>query len=247
MFYNFASRFVKANPFRGRAPATVSRMSVYWFSDDAALRNLLVEKERDHQWTTKFLSIVGSVGFHVPMTITEGPDGFHYADFELPDLSDSQTPTYTIDSLKAQLLNNDGYGIVIRSKKDTVDWVFSYGDIVQLYLFNTFAPIDRRVEMRYGSDKLEEGAELSLSDPPNSYLPGQARNAIRQFLSRRGIESPRVAMMERKVDGIDVQELAFIGEGYDEEVRARLVWYVPRHYSIVHIPSVDKKFPSAKL
>jgi hypothetical protein len=244
---DLASRLVKSSYHAGRKVVAAGRTRVNWFSEEAALRSLLAEKERNEEWSNKFYSVVSSVGFHVPMTTTEGPDGFHYADFILPDPSDTETPTFTIDSLKAQLLNNDGYGVVVRSDKDSVDWVFSYGDIVQLYLFHTFAPIDRPVELRYGADKLEDGEELALSNPSNLYLPSQARKAMRSFLSRHGIDSPRVALMERKVGDAPVQELAFIGDGYSEEIRARLAWYVPRHYSIVHIPPVDKNFPSAKL
>ena len=219
---------------------------------NSILRKLVAinHTDRDEKWLETFFDIVGSANLIVSKEVTYGPDGFHYIDMRIPDIDEDlqDVDAGSLDFLKDQIIKNDGYGVVIKSSDDKVNWVFSYGDIVNLYMNNTFKPKDRPAGVKDGKDQFKEGEELRVSNPPEEYLPVPVRTALRQFFGRYKIKTPRCALIKRTLkSGEEVQELAFVGSNIPQEVAERVVWFLPRHYLIVIIAATDCPFPSTPL
>jgi hypothetical protein len=99
---------------------------------------LRVSKERrDDDWTQKFLDNVQTASFASDSPqIFNGPDGFPYFILRTPE-PNKPFESFCIRNLKDFLLEN-GFGIAINPGENSVDWVFSHGDIVNLHLRNEF-------------------------------------------------------------------------------------------------------------
>lgn len=198
--------------------------------------------QRDDNWQQAFCDNVQTASFACgdPQVFT-GPDGLPYFVLRTPE-PNKPFESFCIRNMKDDFLFDKGWGVAINPTENAVDWVFSYGDIVNLHLnkefFTKTPPVVIQNEMT-----IKEDEQILLAQPSESFLPGQTRQALRSFLQSIGIKRPKVMMVCRTIDGHVVQELAFniFREDFQsvEQLNYRLSqisWYLPRHYIILSIP-----------
>ena len=198
--------------------------------------------ERDEQWQETFLANVSSASFRCgEPQVAVGPDGYPYFQLHLPEPNKS-FQCFVIDEMKDHLLKS-GFGIVINPAPDSADWVFSYGDVLNLELTNTFYTDGETPFSKVANDEtIDKDEKVMVGQPSEKMLPKAAREIISKQLKENGIETPKVVLLMRtSEDGKDIsQDLAFnvTPKDFDDENRYRAVmksigWYLPRHYSYV--------------
>ena len=198
--------------------------------------------ERDDQWKQQFYEHVQTASFACgnPQVIN-GPDGFPYFVLHTPE-PNKPFESFCIRNMKDDLLLAKGVGVVINPKENAVDWVFSYGDIVNLHLNNEFYSKKIDVELP-AEETIRKEEKVLIAQPSESYLPAQARQVLRTFLQSVGVKRPKILMVCRNIGGEVVQELAF--NVFREDVPSaehlnyhlqRISWFLPRHYVVLSLP-----------
>ncbi len=198
--------------------------------------------QRDETWNQKFLTDVQTASFAcTDPQIVKGPDGFPYFGLNIPEPGKPFT-SYCIKNMAEDFLIDNGYGVVINPKENAADWVFSYGDIVNLQINKIFyssvenGPIEPEVT-------ISKNEQVLIAQPSESYLPAKARTVLRKYLQFFGVVQPKIMLISRTIDGKIVQELAiniFKEEvGHPEKLgdfMQQLGWFLPRHYILMLVP-----------
>ena len=199
---------------------------------------------RDVSWREKFLENVADASFACgdPQVIV-GPDGFTYFHLTIPEPYKA-FQCYVIRHMTVDFLLKEGFGVVINPSKEQPDWVFSYGDIVNFHLTNTFYS-QAESDLTGSTEKLKEGEEILTGQPAESYLPMQVRTVLRRYLESMGISGSKIMLLTRIINGQANHELAFnLTQAHfpDEteytRVMGTLQWFLPRHYNY---SSMDEK------
>jgi hypothetical protein len=209
-----------------------------------AMDNLLrvAREQRDDKWLQTFYSNVQTASFACgnPQVFT-GPDNFPYFVLQIPEPG-KPFESFCIRNMKDDFLLDKGFGVAINPKNNSVDWVFSYGDIVNLHLNNEFYSKKDNVEIK-NEDTIENEEKVLVGQPSETFLPAQARKALRAFLQSIGVQRPKIMMVCRTKQGQVIQELAFniFREDFQsvDQLNYRLQqisWYLPRHYVILSLP-----------
>ena len=197
--------------------------------------------DRDAAWHEDFLQNVSQASFKCgdPQVIS-GPDGYPYFQLFLPE-PNQQFQCYVIDRMKDDFLLNLGYGVVINPIGEQPEWVFTYGDIVNLHVNHVFYTSEKTAFSKSAQDEvIREKEEVLIGQPSEYILPAATRQVLSSFLQAQGINTPKVVLMQRKdkVTNEIFQELVFNitpdnfanEEGYRAAVR-HLAWFLPRHYA----------------
>lgn len=102
------------------------------------------QEERDDNWQRTFYDNVKTATYACdnPQVFT-GPDGFPYFILKTPE-ANKLFQSFCIQNMKDDFLLEKGFGVVINPKETSADWVFSYGDIVNLHLNKEFFYKDRQ-------------------------------------------------------------------------------------------------------
>jgi hypothetical protein len=200
------------------------------------------QSERDDKWRQTFYENVQSASYACgnPQTFT-GPDGFRYFVLKTPE-ADKPFESFCIRNMKDDFLLDKGFGVAINPRDNAVDWVFSYGDIVNLHLNKEFFTKTDTVELE-NVETIKKDEQVLLAQPSESYLPRQTRLILKSFLQSIGIKRPKIIMVCRKVDKQVIQELAFniFPEDFPsvEHLNQRLKqisWFLPKHYVVLSLP-----------
>ena len=143
-------------------------------------------------WQKEFLQIVSQASFQCgdPQVIS-GPDGFPYFQLFLPE-PNQQFQCYVIDRMKDDFLLNLGYGVVINPVGEQPDWVFTYGDIVNLHVNHIFYTNDETAFSKNAQDEVIQSKEKVLIGQPSEYiLPLATRQVLRNFYKGMVLVSPK--------------------------------------------------------
>jgi len=199
---------------------------------------------RDTAWRRSFFREVVDASFACgnPQFFV-GPDGFPYLSLLTPE---PNAP------FEAQCLCNvsqhavaQGFGATINNLGASVDWVFTCGDLLTLYLYDCLAVEDAPSPANLPSvEKISKGELVYVGQPADSYLPKATRSNIRTFLEKSaGIKNAGVYLMHRPKDN-PPQQLVFsvFRDQFDSDERFRAVlqgigWYLPRHYVVMALQS----------
>ena len=201
------------------------------------------QEQRDDNWRQTFYDNVQSASYACgnPQTFT-GPDGFPYFVLKTPE-ANQPFESFCIRNMKDDFLLDKGFGVAINPKENSVDWVFSYGDIVNLHLYNELSTKTDTVEIE-NEVTIEKDEKVLIAQPSESFLPSQARQALKTFLKSIGIKRPKIMMVCRTIEGQAIQELAFniFREDFQsiDQLNYRLKqisWFLPRHYVILSVPN----------
>jgi hypothetical protein len=205
--------------------------------------------KRDADWENAFLENVSAASFRSGNPQVQlGPDGLPYFQLFLPEPNKS-FQCYVIDQMKDDFLLAAGYGVAINPTKTGADWVFSYGDILNLYLNKEFYTDTETSFMKSENGvKIDENEEIMVAQPGENLLPKQSQQIILNYLTENGIKKPKISLLMRHQNNGKgmVQDLVFnIDEqSFDNEQHQRVIqklaWYVPKHYTF--ITTTDKRF-----
>ncbi len=196
--------------------------------------------QRDQQWQDKFLTNVSGASFRCgEPQVAAGPDGYPYFQLHLPE-PNKKFQCFVIDEMKDHLLKS-GFGVVINPAPNSADYVFSYGDILNLEVNNTFYTDGETQFSKGASDEtIDKDEKVMVGQPSEAVLPKAARQIISEQLKKSGVETPKVVLLMRSNDdGKDIsQDLVFnvTPKDFADEESYRAVmksigWYLPRHYS----------------
>ncbi len=199
-------------------------------------------EQRDATWQQAFLAAAAQASFKCgnPQLIS-GPDGFPYFQLFLPE-ANKAFQCYVINHMKDDFLLSSGYGVVINPTAEQPDWVFTYGDIVNLHLNQTFYTTEKTAFSRNAlqDEVLKEKEEVLVGQPSESLLPAATRQVLKDFLQTQGVATPKVLLMQRQHKNTHEisQDLVFnlTPENFDNEAQYRavmqhLAWFLPRHYT----------------
>lgn len=199
-------------------------------------------EKRDDNWKQDFFSNVKTASFKCgdPQVI-KGPDGFPYFALHMPEPG-QPFESFCISNMTEDFLLERGFGVAINPAGNAVDWVFTYGDIVNQFLRNEFYTKSDGVEIQ-NIEVITEDQKVLVAQPSELYLPKQTRNVLKSFLQNIGIANPKIMLISRPVDGTMVQELAFniYREDFETDKHLnyylqQLSWFLPRHYIILSVP-----------
>jgi hypothetical protein len=203
------------------------------------------QEQRDDNWKQTFCDNVQTASYACgnPQVFT-GPDGFPYFILRTPE-QNKPFESFCIRNLKDDFLLDKGFGVAINPTENSVDWVFSYGDIVNLHLNKEFFSKVDTVELQ-NVETIKKDEEVLLAQPSESYLPRQTRQLLKSFLQSIGIKQPKLMMVCRTIEGQVIQELAFniFPEDFPsiEHLNFRLKqisWFLPRHYIVLALPKTS--------
>ena len=199
-------------------------------------------EQRDEAWSNSFYENVQTASYACGTPqVFRGPDGFPYFILKTPE-PNQPFESFCISNMKDDFLLEKGFGVVLNPTDLGADWVFSYGDILNLHLNREFYshtddPVVENVET------VKKETEILIAQPSETYLPKQSRVIIEKFLQSIGLQQPKLVMICRTVNEKMVQELAFnifVEDFADSEqlnnYLHRISWFLPRHYIILAVP-----------
>jgi hypothetical protein len=229
---------VKAKASRPECDISKTQLLVHLFT--------VPSEQRDEAWLRTFYDNVQAASYACGNPqLFSGPDGFPYFVLKTPE-PNKPFESFCIRNMKDDFLLERGFGVAINPTENSVDWVFSYGDIVNLHLNQEFATKTDTVEIK-NEELLKEDEKVLIAQPSELFFPSQARKALKTFLQSIGINRPKMMMVCRTIDGQPIQELAFniFPEDFEsvDHLNYRLKqisWFLPRHYVILSVPKKSK-------
>ena len=199
-------------------------------------------QQRDEKWNQQFLIDVQTASFAcADPQVIKGPDGFPYFGLHVPEPRKAFT-SYCIRNIAEDFLLDNGYGVTINPGANAADWVFSYGDIVNLHVNHEFYSKPETVIIE-PEVTITKNEKILVAQPSESYLPAKARLVIKKYLQYFGVTEPKIMLLTRELEGKMVRELAVnifkeeVGhpEKLDDFMR-QFSWFFPRHYILMIVP-----------
>jgi len=198
--------------------------------------------KRDIHWQKSLLENLAQASFRSgdPQVI-KGPDGFPYFQLFLPEPGQS-FQCFVIEKMKDDFLLQSGFGVVLNPTSSQVDWVLSYGDIVNFHLNKQFYTVEETPFSKATTDEvIQKDEQIMIGQPAETLLPQQTRQLLSNLLKANGLAEPKVLLMMRHAkDGAVAQDLVFnitpqtfAHEALYKSVMRSISWYLPRHYSFV--------------
>ncbi|RYE27384.1 MAG: hypothetical protein EOP45_01445 [Sphingobacteriaceae bacterium] len=203
---------------------------------------LVPKSDRDEKWAAEFYENVKTATFACgnPQTIT-GPDGFPYFVLQTPEAY-KPFDSFCLQNMKDDFLLEKGLGVVVNPGESSADWVFSYGDILNLH-------INKELYTRTDNSLIEnevtirKDEQVLIAQPSETYLPQKAKQVLKLFLQSIGIKQPKILMMCRTIEKQVIQELAFniFREDFQSTEELNLLlkkisWFLPMHYIVLSLP-----------
>ena len=156
--------------------------------------------QRDEIWQQTFYENVQTASFACGNPqIFNGPDGFPYFVLTTPE-PHKPFESFCIRNMKDDFILDKGFGVAINPSESSVDWVFSYGDIVNLHLNNEFYSKKASIEIQ-NVEIIQKEEKVLIAQPSESYLPRQTRQVLKSFLQSIGVKRPKLMMVCRTIDG----------------------------------------------
>lgn len=201
----------------------------------------LLEKEeslRDEEWEKAFLQAFPDARLSILNESPQaGPDAWPY-------LLVAVDPQGTEPATKVlSWLSDKGIGLAVNPHKAVPDYVFTYGMIWNYRQRGQFLTPSK--DPRQGQIKFEKGEKILAGEPTEDYLPGYARDILRDFFRQQGLENMKIAVVARGTSP-DQYDLCFSLEamGNPDKTEHRgileaLSWFLPAHYSLMLISEKD--------
>jgi hypothetical protein len=203
------------------------------------------QEQRGDTWLQEFYHHAKTAAFiNGDPELFTGPDGFKYFVLRTPPAGGNNVSS-CIENLKDDLLLEKGFGVVINPEGNLADWVFSYGDIVNLQLNKEFVSTTEQrgiehIDMTKKMGLINKGEQWMVAQPSQGYLPKQTRAIIRSFLQRKGIKRPMIMLLCRKTEGAMQHQLVFnihpedfASDKQHNSLMQKISWFLPRHYTVI--------------
>lgn len=195
--------------------------------------------ERDEQWRDQFLNHIDGANLKLgEPEVAISKDGFPY--IQLQTVSTGESFQAFVIKNQLDTILEQGFGIAINAHLNRPDWIFSYGDLVNLKLNGSFYT-DNKVfsdpKEYLGIDKDEK---ILVGQPSEEIFPNFLRRQIREFLQYSGIKNPKIMLIARNYTDEEraSQDLVFniIPAQFPSEkdfntIMNTIQWFLPKHYS----------------
>ena len=198
------------------------------------------KEQRDETWQENFLKAAPRASFACrdPQVLV-GPDGFPYFALYIPEPGQA-FESFCIQNLSKDFLMENGVGVAINPGPEGVDWVFSYGDIMNWDLNGEFySPV-----VQPQSPRDEEPTSLLIAHPSETYLPMKTRQVLKAFLKQNSVANPKVFLLTQTTE-LDIME-SLVFNLFEEDFETteafntlmqRLTWFLPKHYFLSRVPN----------
>jgi len=208
-----------------------------------AINNLLSIplEERDSQWIADFIAQISEANLAVAEPeIIMSNDGFPY--FNLRNVANGENFQAFVIKSKLPLLLKNGFGVAINTSKEQPDWMFTYGDLLNLELNGEFYTDEHFFSKNTDDFAIGSQEEILTGQPSETILPGFVRQHMREFLQFSGVHNPLIMLIarnytdEEKVSQDLVLNLTpknFANEKEYRQAMNTISWFLPRHYSLV--------------
>lgn len=168
------------------------------------------------------------------------PEHFPYFLLDIPK-TNNPSDSFCLKNLKDDFLIEHGCGIIIFSEY-FMEWIFSFGDIMDFHLTNKFNAKSDSPPVQY-EEVLNLNKHGLLFQPIVIYLPKQTKHYLKLFLISIGVVKPKTIIYCTKNGNIEIPQLAFniFKEDFEStvlfnEILDKICWFLPRHYVIFSIP-----------
>ncbi|MCB9284657.1 MAG: hypothetical protein H6563_11330 [Lewinellaceae bacterium] len=201
------------------------------------------KENRDESWMGPFLNAIptAELASEDPQVLM-GPDGFPYFGLYTPKPGQDFEP-FSIQDLIPQLLLRNGIGVAINPSPEGVDWVFSYGDILNWHLRGAFYSATPEFQAPVSE---EDTGSLITEKMPDDVLPMKAREVLRAFLKNKGVARPKAFLLTQTTETDILRSLVF--NIFEEEFEStetfntlmeQIQWFLPKHYFISRVPNTE--------
>ncbi len=194
--------------------------------------------KRDEAWKNTFFENIITASF--PETLPQiifGIDSFPY--FVLKTIENyNPFESYCIKNMQDNILLRRGIGVIINPDGNDADWVFSYGDILNLKINNEFIS-KTNYKIQQNPELLKNNDEFHIVKLSENHLPDYTRLLLKSYLQKIGVKKPKFMVIQRKENTPFVPELVF--NLFAEDLTSlyefnqyinQLSWYLPKHYII---------------
>ena len=194
----------------------------------------VVSERRDNAWKQQFFENVFDASFACgDPQVFHGPDGFPYFKLFTPE------PNKAFDSFcicnLLEYATENGLGIAINPRSDSVGWVFSYGDLLCHRLYGAFEV--GQVQRGHTQTTIVKETQVLVGAPSETILPAYTRRCLKSFIEyKTGSQAPGVFLMHNPSDQppqslvFSVSSENFPNEAAFRAFMAALSWFLPRHY-----------------
>ena len=223
--------------------------------EKTVILNSLLEvpfEERNEKWVERFLQSIDQANLKLGSPeVVIASDGFPY--IQLQNVKTDESFQAFVINKQLPAILTQGFGIVINAQNERPDWIFTYGDIVNYELNDTFYSDESIFSNNKEQIVIQPDEQILVGAPSDSILPKYVKNQLREFLKHAGIETPKAMMIARNYENEqDVkQDLVFnftppqiADEKKFEIISNTIGWLLPRHYSVLFVDenSVEKGF-----
>lgn len=201
------------------------------------------KEERDEAWMAPFLEIIPTTGLaSEDPQVLMGPDGFPYFGLYTPKPG-QEYEAFSIKDLIPQVLLRNGIGVAINPSSEGVDWIFSYGDILNWHLRGEFYTTAPALQAPVSE---EDTGSLITEKMPDEVLPMKAREVLRAFLKNKGIARPKAFLLTQTTETDILRSLVF--NIFEEEFESpepfntlmeQIQWFLPKHYYLSRVPNTE--------
>jgi len=197
--------------------------------------------KRDNEWVAEFIENIDAANLAVSEPeIIMSTEGFPY--FNLRSVEPGENFQAYVIKNKLPILLQNGFGVALNTKKENPDWMFSYGDLLNLAVNNEFYTDEHHFAKNNQDFVIGADEEILVGQPSEEILPSYARQQIREFLQFSGVKNPMVMLIARNyTDEQNVsQDLVFnitpknfSNEKEYQQAMNTISWFLPKHYSLV--------------
>lgn len=204
-------------------------------------------EQRNKQWRDDFLANIAGANLKLgnPEVVMSN-DNFPYFQLETVNAGENFQAVVIQNQLDTML--DHGFGIVINAHAAQPDWIFSYGDLINLKLNNEFYTDKSVFSNPKEYQSIGQDEDILVGQPSEQILPAILRHLIREYLQHAGLKNPKVMLIARNYTDEEnaSQDLVFnmipaqfaTGKDFDEIMKA-LHWFLPKHYSFFGVDEMS--------
>lgn len=199
--------------------------------------------QRDEKWVSSFLQSIDQANLKLGSPeVVIASDGFPY--IQLQNVKTDESFQAFVINKQLPTILMQGFGVVINPQNERPDWVFSYGDIANYELNDTFYSDESIFSNNKEQVVISPDEQILVGAPSDTILPKYLKNQLREFLKHAGIEVPKAMMIARNYESDETvkQDLVFnftppqIGdEKKFQFITNALGWLLPKHYSVLFV------------